>query len=97
MYWRFLNSRNFNRTFSTTKSKNIVVSTPVDKGNILNVVMGYNDHLLTKEMNIVTAASCTTHCAAPLVGALGAAFGIEMGTIITAHKMLFLLNQLWMY
>jgi len=64
----------------------VIVSSPVDKGDILNVVMGCNDHLVTKEMNIVTAASCTTNCAAPLVGALDAALGIEMGTISTVHN-----------
>lgn len=64
--------------------KKVVVSAPVDKGDILNVVMGCNDSLITPDMRIVTAASCTTNCAAPLIGALDS-LGIEMGTITTVH------------
>ena len=66
--------------------KRVVVSAPVDKGGILNVVMRCNEHLVTPEMRIVTAASCTTNCAAPVVGALDASVGIEMGSISTVHN-----------
>ena len=66
--------------------KKIIVSAPVDSGNVLNVVMGCNDSLVTNEMKIVTAASCTTNCAAPVVGAIDAALGIEMGSISTVHN-----------
>jgi len=67
-------------------AKRVIVSAPVDKGGILNVVMGCNDQLVTGDMRIVTAASCTTNCAAPVVGAIDAALGIEMGTISTVHN-----------
>jgi len=66
--------------------KKIVVSAPVDAGGVLNVVMGCNEHLVTPAMNIVTAASCTTNCAAPVIGALDAAFGIEVGSVNTVHN-----------
>jgi len=64
----------------------VLVSAPVDDGGVLNVVVGCNDKLVSPEMKIVTAASCTTNCAAPLVGALDAAFGIELGSISTVHN-----------
>ncbi|KAH9255840.1 glyceraldehyde-3-phosphate dehydrogenase, type I [Batrachochytrium salamandrivorans] len=44
----------------------VVVSAPVDDDKVLNVVMGCNDHLVTSSMQICTAASCTTNCAAPV-------------------------------
>jgi len=66
--------------------KRVIVSAPIDKGNILNVVMGCNEHLVTGDMKIVTAASCTTNCVAPLVGALDPVLGIELGTISTVHN-----------
>jgi glyceraldehyde 3-phosphate dehydrogenase len=62
----------------------IVVSAPVE--GILNVVIGCNDALVTSEMKVCTAASCTTNCAAPVVGVLDAAFGVDMGTIMTVHN-----------
>lgn len=67
-------------------AKRVVVSAPVDKGDVLNVVMGCNDGLITKDMKIVTAASCTTNCAAPVIGAIDKEFGVELGTICTVHN-----------
>lgn len=65
--------------------RKVVVSAPIDDGKVLNVVVGCNDHLITPDMRIVTAASCTTNCAAPIVGAIDKAFGIEVGSINTMH------------
>ena len=65
--------------------KKVIVSAPVDEEGVLNVVVGCNEHLINTEMSIVTAASCTTNCAAPIVGAIDAALGIEMGSINTVH------------
>jgi glyceraldehyde 3-phosphate dehydrogenase len=45
----------------------VVVSAPVKEAGVLNVVVGVNDHLLTDEHAICTAASCTTNCLAPVV------------------------------
>lgn len=67
-------------------AKKVLVSAPVDDGGVLNVVVGCNDHLITPEMKIVTAASCTTNCAAPVIGVLDSAFGIELGSISTVHN-----------
>ena len=65
----------------------VVVSAPI-KGlpvdRVLNVVMGVN-HQLYQGQNIVTAASCTTNCLAPVIDVLHQTFGIEHGAITTIH------------
>ena len=63
--------------------KKVVVSAPVKDGT-LNVVMGVNDHLYTNQA-IVTAASCTTNCLAPVVDVLLKSFGIKHAAITTIH------------
>jgi glyceraldehyde 3-phosphate dehydrogenase len=66
-------------------AKAVVVAAPVKDGP-LNVVMGINDHLYDPAKHpIVTAASCTTNCLAPVVGPIHAAFGIRHGLITTVH------------
>lgn len=47
--------------------KKVVVACPVKESGVLNVVLGCNDDLLTDEYDIVTAASCTTNCIAPVI------------------------------
>lgn len=64
--------------------KKVVVSAPVKDGT-LNVVMGVNDHLYDGSQNIVTAASCTTNCLAPVVEVIHKQFGIRHGSITTIH------------
>lgn len=63
--------------------KKVVVSAPIKDGT-LNVVMGVNDHLYTDQA-IVTAASCTTNCLAPVVDVLQKTFGIKHAAITTIH------------
>ncbi|GAB3112082.1 ArsJ-associated glyceraldehyde-3-phosphate dehydrogenase [Aestuariicella hydrocarbonica] len=64
--------------------KKVVVSAPIKDGT-LNVVMGVNDHLYDGSQNIVTAASCTTNCLAPVVEVMHRQFGIRHGSITTIH------------
>ncbi len=65
--------------------RKVIVAAPV-KARALNVVMGVNDHLYDPgEHDIVTAASCTTNCLAPLVKVLHEGLGIERGSITTLH------------
>lgn len=65
--------------------KKVVVSAPVKDGT-LNVVMGVNDHLYQADTHhIVTAASCTTNCLAPIVDVIHAEFGIKHGSLTTIH------------
>lgn len=64
----------------------VVVACPVHSDDVLNVVMGCNDHLYDPTRHrIVTAASCTTNCLAPVVKVLHSAIGIERGAITTVH------------
>ncbi len=66
-------------------AKAVVVAAPVKDGP-LNIVMGINDHLYDPATHpIVTAASCTTNCLAPVVGPVHNAFGIRHGLITTVH------------
>lgn len=65
--------------------RKVVVAAPVKDG-ALNVVMGCNDHLYDPQTNhIVTAASCTTNCLAPVVKVIHENIGIEHGVITTLH------------
>ena len=63
--------------------KKVVVSAPVKDGT-LNIVMGVNDHQYS-DQSIVTAASCTTNCLAPVIDVLHKTFGIKHGSITTIH------------
>lgn len=64
--------------------KKVVVSAPIKDGT-LNVVMGVNDHLYDGSQAIVTAASCTTNCLAPVIEVIHKQFGIKHGSITTIH------------
>lgn len=66
--------------------KRVVVSAPVKEPSCLNVVLGCNDQLLGNgEKKIVTNASCTTNCLAPVVKVVKEKFGIVHGCITTIH------------
>lgn len=66
--------------------RRVVVAAPVKSDGVLNVVMGCNDHQYDPDVHrIVTAASCTTNCLAPVVKVLHEAVGIERGVITTMH------------
>ena len=65
--------------------KKVVVAAPVKEG-ALNVVMGCNDDLYDpSKHHLITAASCTTNCIAPVVKVVHDALGIEHGVITTLH------------
>lgn len=65
----------------------VVVAAPVRQG-ALNVVVGVNDHLYdAARHDIVTAASCTTNCLAPIVRVIHESLGIRHGSITTLHDM----------
>ncbi|MGQ7263334.1 ArsJ-associated glyceraldehyde-3-phosphate dehydrogenase [Vreelandella sp. V005] len=64
----------------------VVVSAPVKEAGVLNVVMGVNEHLYDPVKHaIVTAASCTTNCLAPVVKVIQETFGIRHGSMTTVH------------
>ncbi|WP_075174045.1 ArsJ-associated glyceraldehyde-3-phosphate dehydrogenase [Neptunomonas phycophila] len=66
--------------------KRVVVTAPVKEDGILNIVMGVNDHLYDPAQHpIVTAASCTTNCLAPVVKVIHEQLGIKHGSMTTIH------------
>lgn len=68
--------------------KRVVVCAPVKEKGALNVVMGVNQHLFEPAQHrIVTAASCTTNCLAPVVKVIHENLGIRHGSITTIHDL----------
>ena len=66
--------------------KKVVVSAPVKDGNAANIVFGVNDATYDPAtQRIVTAASCTTNCLAPVVKVIHETFGIKHGSMTTIH------------
>ena len=72
--------------YFTKGVQKVIVAAPVQDGQALNLVYGINDHLYNPiKHNIVTAASCTTNCLAPLVKVVHESIGIQHGQITTIH------------
>ena len=65
-------------------AKKVVISAPA-KGNVKTVVYNVNHDILTKEDKIISAASCTTNCLAPVLNVIEKEFGIESGYMTTVH------------
>jgi glyceraldehyde 3-phosphate dehydrogenase len=69
-------------------ARSVVVAAPVKDGSALNVVVGVNDDRYDPDVHsIVTAASCTTNCLAPVVKVLHEGIGISHGSITTLHNL----------
>ncbi len=71
--------------YYTAGVKTVIVSAPVKDGGALNLVYGVNHHLYDGSQSLVTAASCTTNCLAPVVKVIHEAIGIRHGSITTIH------------
>ncbi|MCP8686301.1 ArsJ-associated glyceraldehyde-3-phosphate dehydrogenase [Marinobacterium sedimentorum] len=68
--------------------KRVLVTAPVKESGILNMVMGVNHDLYDPAQHrIVTAASCTTNCLAPVVKVIQQGLGIRHGSITTIHDL----------
>lgn len=65
-------------------AKKVLITAPA-KGNVKTIVYGVNDHELTKKDNIISGASCTTNCLAPIVKAINDKFKIASGLMTTIH------------
>ncbi len=65
-------------------ARKVIISAPA-KEDVPTFVLGVNDHLLAATDTIVSNASCTTNCAAPMVKVLDEAFGVEWGLLSTVH------------
>ena len=69
----------------TAGAKKVILTVPPKDEIDYMVVLGVNDDGLTKDHNIISNASCTTNCLAPMAKVLDEAFGIELGVINTIH------------
>lgn len=66
-------------------ARKVLISAPA-KGDVRTVVLGVNDHTLKPTDAIVSNASCTTNCLAPMVSVLNSAFGVVKGLMTTIHS-----------
>ncbi len=66
-------------------AKKVIISAPA-KGDLPTVVMGINDGVLQKDDAVISNASCTTNCLAPMVSVLHASFGVVHGLMTTIHS-----------
>jgi len=67
-------------------AKKVVLSAPAKDPSIKTVVLGVNDHIMDGKEDIISNASCTTNCAAPMIQALHEFCVIEDGFITTVHS-----------
>ncbi len=65
-------------------AKKVLISAP-GKGDMKTIVYGVNDNILDGSETIISAASCTTNCLAPVLKVIDANFGIKMGFMSTIH------------
>ena len=65
-------------------AKKVIISAPA-KGDLKTIVYGVNDNTLDGSENIISAASCTTNCLAPVANIINNAFGIKKGYMTTVH------------
>lgn len=65
-------------------AKKVVISAPA-KGDVKTVVYNVNENILDKNDKIISAASCTTNCLAPVLNVIEKEFGIESGYMTTVH------------
>ncbi len=65
-------------------AKKVIISAPA-KGDLKTIVYGVNENILDGSETIISAASCTTNCLAPVVNVINDEFGIEKGFMTTVH------------
>jgi glyceraldehyde 3-phosphate dehydrogenase len=70
----------------TAGAKKVIISAPGKGAKVKTVVIGVNDQELTKDHNIISNASCTTNCLAPLTKVILDNFGLEEGLMTTVHS-----------
>ncbi|MGV0036594.1 MAG: type I glyceraldehyde-3-phosphate dehydrogenase [Candidatus Azotimanducaceae bacterium WSBS_2022_MAG_OTU7] len=69
----------------TAGARKVIVTVPTKDDLPSTIVMGVNDHVVTAESTIISNASCTTNCAAPIAKVLNDEFGIQRGLLTTVH------------
>jgi glyceraldehyde 3-phosphate dehydrogenase len=65
-------------------AKRVVISAPAT-GDLKTIVFNVNHHILDGKETVISCASCTTNCLAPMANTLDKSFGIEMGFMTTVH------------
>lgn len=70
----------------TAGAKKVIISAPPESNDVKTVVLGVNESVLDKNEIIISNASCTTNCAAPLIKVLDENWGLEDGFITTVHS-----------
>ncbi|MBV8253633.1 MAG: type I glyceraldehyde-3-phosphate dehydrogenase [Chitinophaga sp.] len=68
----------------TAGAKKVLITAPAT-GGVKTIVDGVNNHLISPEDEIISSASCTTNCIAPVLHVLDKAYGIESGYMTTIH------------
>ncbi|MDA0689161.1 MAG: type I glyceraldehyde-3-phosphate dehydrogenase [Proteobacteria bacterium] len=66
-------------------ARRVILTVPCKDPLDATLVTGVNDHVVTSDTQIISNASCTTNCAAPLCKVLHESFGIEKGLLTTVH------------
>lgn len=67
-------------------AKKVILSAPAKEGDIKTIVLGVNDHELDGTETIISNASCTTNCAAPMIKIIDELCEIENGFLSTIHS-----------
>ena len=80
---KFTNEEDANKHI-VAGAKKVIISAP-GKGNMKTIVYGVNESILTGEEKIISAASCTTNCLAPILKVVNDNFGIKRGFMTTVH------------
>jgi glyceraldehyde 3-phosphate dehydrogenase len=68
-------------------AKHVIISAPAKDDDIKTIVYGVNHMLLTDEDDIISCASCTTNCLAPVLDIINKKYGIKKGFMTTVHAM----------
>ncbi len=81
----FTNAKDARKHVDEGGAKKVIISAPA-KGDDLTVVLGVNDNAYDGSQTIISNASCTTNCLAPLAKVIHEAFTIERGLMTTIHE-----------
>lgn len=72
-------------THISAGAKKVIISAPAE-GKVKTVVLGVNENKITKKDNVISNASCTTNCLAPVTEVIRKAFGIKKALMTTVHS-----------
>ena len=67
-------------------AKKVILSSPPNDEKINMIVLGVNDHLIKQSDQVISNASCTTNCAAPMIKVLDDNFGVKSAYVTTVHS-----------